>query len=98
VTPTGVVCEVEVQYLPIRCGWATTVSATQGLEFPRVLLDFNRAGWLAGGGYSGVGRVRGDLASGLRIMEGFTAGPGVFYTDPAVLQWYSQRVFPQMGL
>lgn len=87
-----------MQYLPIRCGWATTVSVTQGLEFPRVLLDLNRAGWLAGGGYSGVGRARGDLTTGLRIMEGFTAGPAVFNTDPAVLQWYRQRVYTAMGL
>lgn len=91
--------EVDVQYLQICCGWATTVPATQGLEFACVLLDLNRGGWLVAGGYRGVGRpcmVHGDLRTGLRIMEGFTAGPAVFNTDsitgPLVLQGYRQRV------
>lgn len=60
----GLVRDIDVQYLPIRIGWATTVQATQGLESPCVMLDLNQAGWLEGGGYSGVGRVKGDLQHG----------------------------------
>lgn len=93
---TGEVYEVDVEYMPLRAGWATTVSATQGLEFPHVLLDLNRADWLAGGGYSGVGRVKGDLRHGLRIMGGFSGNRSVFATDPAVLDWYQHRVFPML--
>jgi len=93
---TGTVYEVDVQYLPMRAGWATTVSATQGLEFPRVLLDLNRAGWLPGGGYSGVGRVRGDLHTGLRILGGFSGSRDVFAAEEAVLDWYRQRVLPAL--
>lgn len=93
---TGQVIEVDVQYLPVRAGWATTVSATQGLEFPRVLLDLNRAEWLSGGGYSGIGRVKGDLSSGLRILGGFNGNRAAFKADPAVLDWYQQSVLPAL--
>ena len=93
---TGIVYEVDVSFLPLRGGWATTVQATQGLEFPRVLLDLNRAGWLPGGGYSGIGRVRGDLRTGLRILGGFDGSRDVFAAEQEVLDWYQRRVLPAL--
>jgi hypothetical protein len=78
---------VDVTYLPLRIGWATTVTATQGLEFERVLLDLNQADWLPGGGYTGVGRVRGDLQAGLRIMGGLQ-NHAAFNCSPEARDWY----------
>lgn len=72
----GSTWNVDVQYPPVRYVWATTVQATQGLQFPHVLLDLNRAEWLEGGGYSGVGLVEGlpgDLRKCLRILGGLAA-------------------------
>jgi len=77
----------DVTYLPLRIGWATTVTATQGLEFDRVLLDLNQADWLPGGGYTGVGRVRGDLQRGLRIIGGLQS-PMAFNCSPEVRRWF----------
>lgn len=93
----GSTWNVDVQYLPVRVGWATTVQATQGLEFPHVLLDLNRAEWLEGGGYSGVGRVKGDLRNGLRILGGFGGNRGVFAANTSVLKWYLESVLPSIG-
>lgn len=93
---TGAMFEVDVQYLPLRIGWATTVTSTQGLEFSKVLLDLNRARWLRGGGYSGVGRVKGDMRSGLRILGGFNGDRDVFWCDEAVRKWYMERVLPKV--
>lgn len=79
---------VSVNYLPIRIGWCTTVTATQGLEFERVLLDLNNADWLPGGGYTGIGRVKGDLLSGLRIKAGFHGGRAAFNASPEAADWF----------
>jgi len=92
-----VVYDVDVQYLPICIGWATTVQSTQGLEFERVLLDLNRAGWLPGGAYSGIGRVKGDLRHGLRVIGGFSRDSSVFNCSAEVREWYRLRVLPAIS-
>jgi hypothetical protein len=94
VVVTGRVYDVDVLYFPIRIGWATTVQATQGLEFDRVCLDLNSAAWLDSGGYSGVGHVRGDLRQCLRIWGGFSGNREVFRANPAAIRWYTEVVMP----
>jgi hypothetical protein len=83
---------VDVTYLPLRAGWATTVTATQGLEFDRVLLDLNQAHWLPGGGYTGVGRVRGSLVQGLRIIGGFSYNLSAFNCSAAARDWFVSTI------
>lgn len=83
---------VNVTYLPIRLGWCTTVTASQGLEFDKVVLDLGSGSWLAGGGYSGLGRVRGDLSTGLRIPGGLHLGAAAFKAHPEAVAWYRDVV------
>lgn len=81
--------DVHVQHLPVRLGWAMTVPASQGMEFDKVVLDLTNATWLDGGGYTGIGRVKGKLRDGLRIKGG---GEQVhrfcFRANADVLLWF----------
>lgn len=83
---------VKVTYLPLRAGWATTVQASQGLEFERVLLDLNEAHWLEGGGYTGVGRAKGDLRQSLRIIGGFHGNRAAFAANADARTWFLETV------
>ncbi len=94
IRPHGIV-DIGVSYLPIRLGWCTTVTASQGLEFERVLLDLDGGGWLAGGAYSSIGRVKGDLRTGLKIMGCFSRGIDAFKVNPDARKWFASTVLAQ---
>jgi len=57
------VAEVDVVLAQLRLAYNSVCHRGPGV--PRVLLDLNKAGWLVGGGYIRVGRVRGDLRRGV---------------------------------
>lgn len=89
VVNAGVIYDVQVQHMPVRLGWAMTVPAAQGMEFERVLLDLPNAGWLPGGGYTGIGRVKGRLQDGLSIRGGGArVNRDDFNCNMEVLQWF----------
>lgn len=86
---SGIIYDVKVQHMPVRLGWAMTVPAAQGMEFERVVLDLANAGWLPGGGYTGVGRVKGKLQDGLRIRGGGSCvNRDNFAANVEVLKWF----------
>jgi hypothetical protein len=65
-----------------------TVPAAQGMEFDRVVLDLGNAGWLEGGAYSGISRVKGKLEDGLRIRGGGNVvNADCFRANLEVLDW-----------
>jgi hypothetical protein len=94
IRPHGIV-DTGVSYLPIRLGWCTTVTASQGLEFDRVLLDLDGGGWLAGGAYSSIGRVKGDLRTGLKVMGCFSRGIDAFKVNNEARRWFAGTVLAQ---
>lgn len=62
--------------------------ATQGLEFPWVLLELSRTGWLLGGGCIGVGRVYVGPAQGPTHSWRFSGSSAIFAAQEQVLDWY----------